>query len=494
MPEDPTLPTVNSPLRESAEHMRYLLELNPQVPWIADREGKVIDFNQRWLDWTGLTREQALGEGWKQVPHPDELAALSQAWMHAVQTGEAYDIEHRIRRADGSYRWARSRATARLDAHGKVLMWYGTTEDIHDHKLAELALTQSEHQFRILADAIPQLCWMAHADGHIFWYNKRWYDYTGTTPQQMEGWGWQSVHDPESLPAVVEGWQQSIATGKPFDMVFPLRGRDRRFRAFLTRVEPLRDETGKVIRWFGTNTDIDSERAIRLELERANRELEHFAYVASHDLQEPLRLVSNYLQLIERRYAEQLNPEALEFFAIVKDAARRMRRLIQDLLSFSRLGRSEAQFQRVSCNHVLTTALQNLEMAAKDQGAHVTQDDLPDVDGDEVQLTQLFQNLIGNAIKFRGVSPPRIHVSARRNGEFWILSVTDNGIGINPAYKDRIFIIFQRLNARDEFSGTGIGLAVCKKIVELHGGAIWFESEENKGSAFYFTVPVAREH
>jgi signal transduction histidine kinase len=223
------------------------------------------------------------------------------------------------------------------------------------------------------------------------------------------------------------------------------------------------------------------------ELGRSNADLQQFAYVASHDLQEPLRMVSSYTQLLARRYKGKLDPDADEFIAFAVDGATRMQQLIQDLLAYSRVSTGGRQFKPTSAETALGYALDNLRYVMKESGAVVTHDPLPTVIGDQKQLEQLFQNLLSNAIKFRGQEPPRIHVSARTDAN-WLFSIRDNGIGLDPQYGDRIFVIFQRLHNRQEYSGTGIGLAICKKIVERHGGRIWVESEPGKGATFYFTI------
>jgi len=237
----------------------------------------------------------------------------------------------------------------------------------------------------------------------------------------------------------------------------------------------------------------DQDRArghLITELEHSNRELEQFAYVASHDLQEPLRMVSSYTELLERRYGDKLDDKAREFIGYAVDGAVRMQRLINDLLEFSRVSTRGKALQPVDVTRVLGTVRANLSVAIQDAGALVTNDDLPTVMADETQLVQLLQNLIGNAIKFRGRERPHVHVGAQATATEWVFAVRDNGIGIAPEYFERIFVIFQRLHARDEYPGTGIGLAVCRRILDRHGGRIWVESEPGRGSTFYFALPT----
>jgi PAS domain S-box-containing protein len=262
-------------------------------------------------------------------------------------------------------------------------------------------------------------------------------------------------------------------------------------------ITALRDETGQ-LRGFGKITrDITERRKYEEDLLKKVRQLKHssdelrqFAYVASHDLQEPLRMVASYTQLLAKRYQGRLDSDADEFIAYAVDGCNRMQRLVEDLLVYSRAANNAVVPQEISSENALREALTNLRATIKESGAVVTHDSLPTVIADETRLAQVFVNLVGNAIKYRGAEVPQVHISATKNGsEEWIFSVRDNGLGIEPQHFERIFVLFQRLHRRDEFKGTGIGLAICKKIVERAGGRIWVESEPQKGSTFYFSVP-----
>jgi PAS domain S-box-containing protein len=261
-------------------------------------------------------------------------------------------------------------------------------------------------------------------------------------------------------------------------------------------VTPLPDEEGSIQTFSTTERDITerrrAEEALRravADLKRSNEELQQFAYVASHDLQEPLRAVASFTQLLSERYKGKLDKDADEFIAFAVGGANRMQTLINDLLSYSRLETRGKPPEPTDSHDALGQALANLGTAIRESVALVTNDDLPKVLADEGQLVQLFQNLIGNAVKFHGKEPPRVHVSAALQGREWLFSVRDNGIGIAQEYQERIFSIFQRLHSREEYPGTGIGLALCKRIVERHGGTIRVESEPGSGSTFFFTLP-----
>ncbi|MBN1312244.1 MAG: hypothetical protein JXB30_12565 [Anaerolineae bacterium] len=236
-----------------------------------------------------------------------------------------------------------------------------------------------------------------------------------------------------------------------------------------------------------SNQDLQQRAA---EMVEANIQLEQFAHIVSHDLQEPLRMVAGYLELLERRYKDRLDADAREFIGYAIGGAKRMKRMIDDLLAYSRVVTNGQPLAPVDCELLIAQILSNLEVAIKEHNAVITQDPLPHVVADGTQLMGVFQNLIGNALKFHADRQPRVHISAERRGEEWVFSVCDNGIGIAPEYIERIFVIFSRLHTQAEYPGTGIGLAICKKVIERHGGRIWVESRPGEGSTFFFTLPV----
>jgi PAS domain S-box-containing protein len=303
------------------------------------------------------------------------------------------------------------------------------------------------------------------------------------------------VH-PDDRTHVNQAVAETLDKDAPYDTEYQVVWPNGTVRFLASRGKVYRDPLGRAVRMTGVSWDITQQksaekqlRALLDELARSNKELEQFAYVASHDLQEPLRMVSSFTQLLEQRYRDKLDDDAREFINYAVDGARRMQRLINDLLEFSRVSTRGRRLEAVDANVVLGTVRANLSAAIEEAGALVTNEELPTVMADPTQLGQLLQNLIGNAIKFHGDESPRVHVVAcERPGE-WIFAVKDNGIGIDPEYFDRIFVIFQRLQVTADYPGTGIGLAVCKRIVERHGGRIWVESEPGHGAIFSFAIP-----
>lgn len=417
------------------------------------------------------------------------------------------EVDVIIERPDGSRSTVCVHLDAVRDAQGTIVgvtnFFYDVTErkEREDQikrqaellEKAALAGRDSEDRFRMLADNMSQLAWTCDKLGDVTWYNRRWLDYTGLTFEEMRDWGWKKVQHPDHVERVVASVQHSRETGEVWEDTFPLRGRDGVYRWFLSRAVPIRDENGRILRWFGTNTDITEHLKTEADLRRANADLEQFAYAASHDLQEPIRNITAFSQILATRHTDAFDAEAQRSLDFITIGAQRMSALVQGLLAYSKVATSQSEaLGEVSVAAAVEMALENLSEAIRESQAEILYDHLPVLRMHEVQLQRLFQNLIANAIKFRKDSEhPRIVIKAASEGRYWRFSLQDNGIGIPPEFSDQVFGLFKRLNNDSKYSGTGLGLAICQKIVERNGGQIWVTSDgPGAGSTFFFTLPA----
>ena len=373
---------------------------------------------------------------------------------------------------------------------------YASLFRAHERSVRESAERESEARFRVMAEELPELAWMARPDGWIYWYNRRWYEYTGTRPEDMEGWGWRRVHDPRRLPAVLAGWQRSIDTGEPFEMTFPLLGADGRFRSFLTRVAPVKDEAGRVLHWLGINTDVTAQHAAQEALREADRRKDVFLATLAHELRNPLAAIRNSIALIER--ARPLPQDADAATRIVDRQVSHLTRLVDDLLEVARIaqGKIELRRSRVALQAPLRDALQAMDFAIRGTGCSVSLE-LPAepimVEADPTRVAQIVSNLLSNALKFTPAGG-RIALAARREGGEAIVSVRDTGAGIPQEHLRRVFDMFAQVSepVSRAHGGLGIGLALVRGLVESHGGRVEAHSDgPGKGSEFVVRLPLA---
>ncbi len=430
---------------------------------------------------------------------PESRHKLESAVQQAATLGTPYELELQFSRTHDSVRWLLARGEAVRDVDGAIVKLLGTALDITDRKQAEAQLRHLSNRLTLAVKSGAIAIWDWNVTENILTWDDRMYELYGITPNQFtnvyDAWA-NSVH-PDDRSFAEAALQQTLAGEKDYDIEFRVIHPDGTIRFLKAYALVERDEQGELKQMVGINYDITDRRQaeqalqqLTLDLQRSNQELEQFAYVASHDLQEPLRAITSYTQLLAKRYQGQLDEKADKYIDYVVDGATRMQQLIQDLLAYSRVGRYELKQQPTDCNAVLQQVQQNLQAAIAESNVVLTVDPLPTIFADTVQVTQLFQNLVGNALKYRGDAPPMIRVSARQQSKAWIFSVQDNGIGIEPQYAERIFEIFQRLHTRREYQGTGLGLAICKKIVERHHGHLWVESQLGRGALFCFTLPA----
>lgn len=405
-------------------------------------------------------------------------------------------------RKDGSFYYVSYTASPIRDAIGIR----GTIIEVQDITQEK----QAEERFRLMANSIPQLAWMANPDGWIFWYNQRWYDYTGTTPQQMQERGWQSVHDQSELPKILVRWQHSLTTSEPFDMELPLRGADGVFRWFLTRMNPMKDAQGKVVLWFGTNTDVseqrkliferaaalETERAAREEAEKANRVRDEFLAILSHELRSPLNPILGWTRLLK---SGRLNPQkATQALDIIERNAQLQVDLIADLLDISSIlrGKLSLNVSVVNLSDIIAAAIETVHLAAQVKAIEIcptVDSTLGQVMGDAVRLQQVVWNLLSNAVKFTP-NGGKVEVRLSCIGTDAQIIVSDTGKGIEPDFLPYIFEYFRQEDASitRKFGGLGLGLAIARQIVELHGGTIAVDSPGiGQGATFTVRIPLA---
>jgi PAS domain S-box-containing protein len=361
-------------------------------------------------------------------------------------------------------------------------------------KRAVEQLRESEERFRSFVESANDIIYTLTANGTFTYVSPYWTKVLGHNISEVIGQSFETFVHPDDIPRARAFLVQTMAAEEKQAM-FEYRVQDKTglWHWHTSTAALLHQADGKTVSYLGIARDITERKQMEEALVLSNNRLQQFAFVVSHDLQEPLRMVVSYVQLIDKRYHGKMDRDADEFIGYIVEGATRMRQMISDILDYSRVDIQEQTFKCVSMEKVLERAEGSLISAIKDSQAVISHGPLPDVTGDETQLSQLLQNLIDNAIKFQGTETPRIEIATQRKNQGWLFSVKDNGIGIDSQYQDKIFIIFQRLHSREEYPGTGIGLAICKSIVERHGGRIWVESGPGKGSTFYFTLPVNKE-
>ena len=628
---------------ESEQRLRLALEAGRMGTWEWDIAGGTVLWSPEEERLYGMepgTFSRSIDEYTARIHPDDREEAMRLAREALARRATTHHVTHRIVRPDGEVRWLDSHARFIYADDGQPLRLVGVSTDVTEQRHAEQALREREEEFRTMANSLPQLAWMTEPDGSIAWYNQRWYEYTGTTFEDMRGWGWQAVHHPDHRERVTAKFRAAVERGEPWEDTFPLRGQDGEYRWFLSRALPIRAPDGRLLRWFGTNTDItdrleieaardralssaklererlydifmqapaaiavlegpdhlftvanplydaliggrpslgrtvrealpelesqgffallDSvyrtgqpysarEVLVRLdrdgdgveddlyvdfvyqpmkdamdatfgimvhavevtaqvnarreverkaeelaritrELERSNRELDQFAYVASHDLKAPLRGIANLTQWIEEDLSERLTGESREHMTLLKGRVHRMEALIDGILAYSRAGRLREKPEAIEVGTLIAEVVELL--APPPETTIEIGTDMPTIVAERVPLQQVFLNLIGNAIKYNPRPGAQVAVTVRHLEGWCQFSVADNGPGIAPQYQERIWQIFQTLAARDKVEGTGIGLSVVRKIVEARGGRAWVESELGRGATFHFTWPT----
>jgi PAS domain S-box-containing protein len=536
--------------------LQHILDSSTEYSVIGkDLDGNILLWNEGSQRIYGYAPEEVVGKANAAILHtPEDVAAgkPQEIMSAALKDGKWEGTINRLRK-NGEQFVARVVLTPRRDAADKVIGFLLISKDISD-EIRQQVLQESEERFRTMANSIPQLACIAQADGYIYWFNQRWYEYTGTTLEQMEGWGWQSVHDPLMLPKVLEQWRASIATGDRFDMEFPLRGGDGVFRPFLTRMLPLKDAEGHVVQWVGTNTDITERQRAEEDIRQLNAELEHrviertaqlqannirlnteigerkqaeeelkvlnetleqrvqertvqaeaanrmkseFLANMSHELRTPLNGIIGFAEFLADGKPGGVNPKQKEYLEDILNSGKHLLQLINDVLDLAKVeaGKMELNPEKFSLGKAIEEVCAVTKPIVQKKGIRLEVNVAPEVGYvtlDQQKFKQVLYNLLSNAVKFTDDgSKVEIRVAMYDAYRFKLL-VQDTGIGIKTKDLPRLFKEFEQLGSgvARRREGTGLGLALTRKIVELHGGTIGVESEFGKGSSFTVVLPL----
>jgi PAS domain S-box-containing protein len=470
-----------------------------------DLNGVIFSWNKRAEEIYGYSAREMVGKRVSTLVSPSDWEILSKLVKRVKKGKKVANYETQRIRKDGTKIDILITLSPIRNVDGEITGVSVIARDVTERKEAERALIESEEKLNAIIESSPDSITVTDLNLNILLCNHATVEMYGVSSRdEIIGLNAFELVDPKDRGRLAETMKMTLLQGKSVYLELNLLTRkDNKFFPAEISGNTIKDAEGIPFAFVAITKDIterknaEKEREILIkELQRSNEELQQFAYVASHDLQEPLRTISSFTQLLARRYKGQLDKDADEFIEFIVDGTNRMQAMIKDLLRYSRVQTKGEEFKPIDVRNALNQAIFDLKISIEENNAEITHDELPTVVADEKQLVQLFQNLISNAIKFKKKDePPKIHISCQKDekNKEYIFAVSDNGIGMEPEYTERIFELFQRLHTRDEYKGTGIGLAVAKKIVERHGGRIWVESKHGKGSTFYFTIPIKEE-
>jgi PAS domain S-box-containing protein len=487
----------------SEKGFREFADAMPHMAFVADSKGAITFFNRRWYEYIqGI--DDTEGWGWKDqnIHHPEDLERTIERWNHSLKTGEVYEIEYRLRRYDGVYRWHFGKAIPFKNSDGSIERWIGTNTDIHDFRTALELLSESEDKFRTIADAMPQMVWSTLPDGFHDYYNDRWYEFTGVPPGTTDGEGWNDMFHPEDQEHAWNEWKHSLETGEPYKIEYRLKFRDGSYRWTLGRALPIRKEDGTIVRWMGTCTDIHDIKLNEQHLKDAQTSLEkslkardEFLSIASHELKTPLTVLKLENQSLRRRFDQgRLGPITEDKLISMVDTnitqIKKLTRLVDDMLDLTRIQSGKLTFS--SDNVLLSVVLKELVARMNHQlleaGCPVTLNVNSEktLSVDRFRIEQVFINILTNAMRYAKGAPIEISIDLLDGKER--ISIKDRGIGIAQENLELVFDRFERAVDANEISGLGLGLYICKQIIAGHGGKIWVESELGKGSTFFIEL------
>lgn len=481
----------NKKILKSEQNLRNIILQAPVAMCLFREPNHILEIaNKRMYEIMGKTEKEILGKPIFEGLHEAKDQGFEELLNGVYNTGKTYQanaVPVNLPRLNGIETiYVNFVYEAYTNPDGKISGVMAVAVDVTEQVLSKKEVEESSEKFHTLADNIPNLAWMANPDGYVFWYNKRWYEYTGTSPKEMEGWGWQSVHDPGVLPTVLDKWKNSIEHGEAFEMTFPIKGADGIFRSFLTRIIPVKNAEGNTIRWFGSNTDITKQ--IALENQKDN-----FIAMASHELRTPVTVLKTYTQILQKKLEDDGQLESAEHFSKMDAQINKLTGLVERMLDVTKMQTGTLQFQRTTFNFndlikettdqlQITTRRHNIELHLHE---HVT------LHADRDRIGQVITNFITNAIKY-SPNAVRVIVETTINDGNVLFSVKDFGIGIKKENHTKVFEQFFRVNNNDQntFPGVGLGLYISSEIIKGEGGKLWVQSLPGEGSKFYFTLPI----
>ncbi len=480
-------------IEASEAKFKSYTEKSPIAIYTTDVNGNCTYVNQTWLNMTGMNKKEALGDGWLNALHPEDLEGVKVNWYKSVESNGSWRFEYRfINKKNKEISWVEGTAKELFNDKNELIGFLGTNVNITERKRAE-----KENRFKAnLLSMVGQAAIATDLSGIVKYWNRAAESIYGWAENEAIGKDIISLTTPKTSEEQAEQIMKLLRQGKTWSGEFMVSSKDgTNFPAHISN-SPIYDENNKLSGIIGISSNISQEVLTKklleqytLELERSNEELEQFAFITSHDLQEPLRMISSFMEQLKRKYSDQLDDKALQYIHFATDGAKRMKQIILDLLLYSRVNRPSEEEESVDLNTIIAEFLQLRRKLIAEKKAVVKYDQLPSLNTYRAPVTQIFHSLLDNALKYsREKVSPVISISVKETGKFYEFAVEDNGIGIDEKFYDKIFIIFQRLNNRADYDGTGIGLSVTKRAVEFLGGKIWVESVVGKGSTFYFTI------
>ncbi|MNK33009.1 Phytochrome-like protein cph1 [compost metagenome] len=495
-------------MEESESHFRALVNASSDLVYRMDADWMIM---QNLEEDEILTNQREQGVNWlDKFIHASDLQMAVHLISKSIVEKSIFEMEHRVINQDDSVSWLFSRVVPILDDQEKIIEWFGASSDITSQKELQNVIAESGERFRQLADLVPQIIWTANSEGFVDYYNSRWYEYTGVKENEFGDPSWISKLHADDVYLVSKTWYESVNAGLPYQLEFRLKNANTgEYRWFLSKALPIKDKEGIITNWFGTCTDIHEQKSTTekleilvadrtKELQRSNEDLQQFAHVASHDLKEPVRKIKTFLSRLEDHMAGQFDESSSKYIERIHVAADRMFNMIDGVLAYSKMNADSQKATIVDLNEVIKNIETDLEIALQESKGKIYFEELPIIEGASVLLYQLFYNLINNSIKFaREETPPEISITATEQIEdgnkIAIITVEDNGIGFDLDQTGRIFETFTRLNSKDRYEGTGLGLSLCKKIAERHGGSITATGISNKGAIFIITLPFEQK-